>query len=281
MIKEHKGAALQALNDIAQTTPGSQYKVGDWVWLKAKHLTLPYASAKLAPKHHRPFKIMREISLVAYQLKLPKAWTIHDMFHSSLLTPYKETREHGAQFQCPPPELIGNKEEYKVEQIINHRYHGKQHQLQYLIQWKDYSVADDTTIMSLANSANIPSPTPSSFTVNMDIAKPLPTRPQAEMPVVHKQDHLSVPSEVMATLNEFSELLLSPRSMCTTLEGHSSPSQEELLHIAQGLAGVAQKNEEVSWSNHEQFEVLQQQGEALAKHEMNAAHLEETYKHWM
>ena len=93
--------------------------------------------------------------------------------------------------------------------------------------------------MSSANSANIPSPTPSSFTVDMDITKPLPTQPQAETPVVHKQDSLSIPSEVMATSHEFSELLLSPRSVCTAFEGHSSPVQEELLHIAQGLAEVA------------------------------------------
>ena len=63
---------------------------------------------------------MKEISPVAYQLALPRAWMIHNVFHSLLLTPYKETPEHGAQFQCPPPELIGNKEEYEVEQIINH-----------------------------------------------------------------------------------------------------------------------------------------------------------------
>ena len=94
--------------------------MGDWVWLKAKYLALPYALAKLAPKCHGPFQITKEISPVAYQLTLPRAWTIHNIFHSSLLTPYKETPEHGAQFQCPPLELIGNKEEYKVEQIINH-----------------------------------------------------------------------------------------------------------------------------------------------------------------
>ena len=144
LIKQHREAALQALNKIAQTTLESQYHTGDWVWLKAKHIALPYASAKLAPKHHRPFKITKEISPVAYQLKLPRAWTIHDVFHSLLLTPYKETPEHGAQFQCPPPELIDNEEEYKVEDIINHRHHGKRCQLQYLIHWRGYSAADDT-----------------------------------------------------------------------------------------------------------------------------------------
>ena len=76
----------------------SQHKVGEWVWLEAKYLTLPYASAKLAPKCHSPFRITKD----------------------HLLMPYKETPEHRAQFQCPPPELIGNEEEYKVEQIINH-----------------------------------------------------------------------------------------------------------------------------------------------------------------
>ena len=81
--------------------------MGDWVWLKAKHLALPYTSTKLAPKRHGPFQITKEISLVAYQLTLPRAWTIHNIFHSSLLMPYKETLEHGAQFQHPPLEFTG------------------------------------------------------------------------------------------------------------------------------------------------------------------------------
>ena len=144
LIKEHQEAALHALNKMAQTMPASQYRVGEWVWLEAKYLTLPYALAKLAPKCHRLFQITKEISPVAYQLALPRAWTIHNMFHSSLLTHYKETRESGAQFQHPPPELIDNEEEYEVEQIINHRHHGRCCQLQYLICWKGYSAADDT-----------------------------------------------------------------------------------------------------------------------------------------
>src|SRR5580692_5514702 len=144
LIKEHRVAAVQALNQVAQAKPPAQNKVGDQVWLEAKHLTLPYSLAKLVPKHHGPFQIVKEISPIAYQLELPRAWTIHDVFHSSLLTPYKETDEHGDNYQHPPPEMIDNAEEYEVELIINHRYHGKRHQLQYLIHWKGYSAADDT-----------------------------------------------------------------------------------------------------------------------------------------
>ena len=144
LIKEHREAALHTLNKVAQTAPTSQYRVGEWVWLEAKYLALPYASTKLAPKHHRLFQIMKEISPVAYQLALPRAWTIHNVFHSSLLTHYKETHKSRAQFQHPPPELIDNEEEYEVEQIINHHHHGKHCQLQYLIRWKGYSAVDDT-----------------------------------------------------------------------------------------------------------------------------------------
>ena len=144
LIKEHREVALHALDKVVQAAPASQYKVGEWVWLKAKYLALPYASVKLAPKHHRPFQITKEISPVAYQLALPRAWTIHNVFHSSLLTHYKETHESGAQFQHPPPELVGNEEEYEVEQIINHCHYGRCCQLQYLIRWKGYSAADNT-----------------------------------------------------------------------------------------------------------------------------------------
>ena len=41
-----------------------------------------------------------------------------------------------------------------------------------------------------------------------------------------------------------------------------------------------QKNAEITWSNNEQLEVLQQQAEDLTKCEANAACLEETYEHW-
>ena len=134
--------------------------------------------------------------------------------------------------------------------------------------------------MSSANLANIPSPTPSSFTVNMDTAEPLPIRSTAGTPVVHCQEPLSIPTTIVAVSVEFSEFQLSPCSVCATLEGHRSPGREELLLIAQGLAGVAQKNQEVSQDYQKQLEALKQQSEDLAKHEVHTACLEETYKHW-
>jgi len=102
-----------------------QYNAGEQVWLEGKNLHLPYQTTKLAPKRYGPFKIIKEISPVAYQLALPLTWKIHNMFHASLLLPYRETTTYGPNFSRPPPDLINDKEQYEVEQICNHRYFGR------------------------------------------------------------------------------------------------------------------------------------------------------------
>ena len=84
------------------------------------------------------------MSPVAYQLQLPPTWTIHNVFHAGLLTPYRETIEHGVNFTKPPPEIVDGDEEYKVEAVSNHCHHGRGRKLQYLIKWKGYPSADNT-----------------------------------------------------------------------------------------------------------------------------------------
>jgi hypothetical protein len=66
-LKRKQELVITALNKIVEKVPAlSPYQVGDQVWLEATHLHLPYQSSKLAPKHHGPFSITKEISLVAY-----------------------------------------------------------------------------------------------------------------------------------------------------------------------------------------------------------------------
>ena len=100
--------------------------------------------AKLALKRQGPFKIIKQILPVAYQLQLPRGWTIHDIFHASLLHPYKETSQHGSNFTKPPAEIINGKEEFEVKDIINHWRYGPKKQLQYLIKWKGYPSCDNS-----------------------------------------------------------------------------------------------------------------------------------------
>jgi hypothetical protein len=63
--------AHQAINHWAGRQPPTLYATGDRVWLEGKNLKLPYQSLKLTPKRHGPFKIIKVISPVAYQLALP------------------------------------------------------------------------------------------------------------------------------------------------------------------------------------------------------------------
>jgi hypothetical protein len=104
--------------------PNSQYIIGDQVWLEAMHLHFPHQKSKLIPKQMGPFKIIKEVSLVVYQLQLPAAWWIHDVFHMSLLSPYFKTDTHRPNYSWLPPDLIDGEVEYKVECIVSHRLKG-------------------------------------------------------------------------------------------------------------------------------------------------------------
>ncbi len=146
IMTENRTNAIRALNKVANQKgpPPSQFQIKDQVWLDTSHLKLPHQKAKLTPKCLGPFKIIQEISPVAYRLGLLSNWRIHDVFHASLLTPYHETYAHGPNFTQPPPDLINGEEEYKVEQIVAHRQFGQSKKLQYLIKWKGYPKSDNT-----------------------------------------------------------------------------------------------------------------------------------------
>jgi hypothetical protein len=132
---EKRQQAIEALNRMAGQAPTAEqlYKQGDQVWLEATHLRFPHQKTKLLPKRYGPFKIVKEISPVAFRLELPASWNIHNVFHASLLSPYTETAVHGPNFSRPPPDLIDGEEEYEVEQLVAHRYHGRSKALQYLV----------------------------------------------------------------------------------------------------------------------------------------------------
>src|SRR5260370_27043984 len=144
-MKERQFQAITAINQSSkQQIIPSSFVIGAQVWLEGTHLRLPYQATKLAPKRYGPFQIMKEISLVAYQLHLPTAWNIHDVFHASLLSPYHETSAYRPNYSRPPPDLIKGEEEYEVERVINHRHAGRARTLQYLVKWIGDPEADNT-----------------------------------------------------------------------------------------------------------------------------------------
>ena len=83
-------------------TPFTQ---GQLVWLDSWNLKTN-CHKKISPKWEGPFKIKEVLGPLTYQLKLPKTWRIHNIFHAILLWPYIENEIHGNNYPWPPPELL-------------------------------------------------------------------------------------------------------------------------------------------------------------------------------
>jgi len=115
--------------------------IGDNVWLEGTNLKRIEGTPKLSLRWYGPFRVATKISHVTYCLTLPKTWKIHNVFHASLLTPYKETPEHGLDFLEPPPEIIDDTPEWEVETILKYCTFNRWKKKQYLVRWKGYSPA--------------------------------------------------------------------------------------------------------------------------------------------
>ena len=122
----------------------SPFKLGDKIWLEARNLKCSVVNPKFAPKQEGPFTITRVLSPIVYQLRLPKMWKIHPVFHASRLSSYCKNTVHGPNFPSPPPDLINGEEEHEIEKILCHRGTSTKHS--FLIQWEGYLAKEDSWV---------------------------------------------------------------------------------------------------------------------------------------
>ncbi|MCO5609285.1 hypothetical protein L7F22_063511 [Adiantum nelumboides] len=131
------------------------FKENDWILLKFPKARLRHTTgknpmghqkyyAKLAKKYYDPFQILKPINEMAYQLKFPNHWLIHNAFHVSLLKPYKGEPPKEAITE-DPPEVEGQEEVLQTESVLRHEdkvlRHGKIIR-RYLIKFKNYPFED-------------------------------------------------------------------------------------------------------------------------------------------
>ncbi|MCO5548250.1 hypothetical protein L7F22_001707 [Adiantum nelumboides] len=106
------------------------FKENDCVLLKFPKARLRHTSgknptghqkyyAKLAKRYYVPFQILKPINEMAYQLKLPNHWLIHNAFHVNLLKPYKEEPPCEAIME-DPSEVEDQEEVLQLESIMRH-----------------------------------------------------------------------------------------------------------------------------------------------------------------
>jgi len=132
------------------------YQVGDLVMLNGRNIKTRRPTKKLDHKNHGPFQIEKIVSPLAVRLTLPRKWKIHNVFHVSLLEPYR-TSEHRA---VPDPSMvlreaddIEQSEEYDVEEVMSsvERGRGNNKWVLYLVRWLDYPERKDWTEEPLDN----------------------------------------------------------------------------------------------------------------------------------
>ena len=134
------------------------YSVGDLVMLNCKNIRTPRATKKLDAKLFGPFKVIRLVAQggQSVELELPQHWRVHNVFHTSLIGPYR-TSVRGLRDEpiavtdsgyVDRPgvthkvgyDVEGNQvlEDFEVEEIMGSHYNTEWKKVLYLIKWKGY-----------------------------------------------------------------------------------------------------------------------------------------------
>jgi len=151
-VHEETRKGLEAAQERMRryTDPGRKeppaYQVGDLVMLNGRNIKTRRPSKKMDHKNHGPFQIEKTISPLAVRLTLPRKWKIHNVFHVSLLEPYRTSED-----RTPPDpskvlreaDDIEQSEEYDVEEVMSSRRQGRR--ILYLVKWLDYPDRKDWT----------------------------------------------------------------------------------------------------------------------------------------
>lgn len=152
MSQELKQNLLKAQNRMKQFADRKrserQFDNGDMVYLKMQ----PYrqnafglrGSLKLRSKYYGPFRIMKRIGKVAYQLNLPEEAAIHPVFHASQL------KKHLGPLAIPSPglPLVGPDGKIKTEpvKILERQIVQRKGDVvaQWLVQWQSLAPEEAT-----------------------------------------------------------------------------------------------------------------------------------------
>ena len=125
----------------------TEFQVGQRVLLSTKNLKVKSSGTrKFLPKFIGPFKVLKRVGPVAYELELPPAYKFHDVFHVSLLEKFHESGD----YQPPPPTvMLEGEDEFEVESILMHRTvkthsNSKNTKIEFLVQWRGFDARHST-----------------------------------------------------------------------------------------------------------------------------------------
>ncbi|GBG74600.1 hypothetical protein CBR_g19008 [Chara braunii] len=127
------------------------FKVGDDVLIHVRHLQLEADTLrKFRRRFFGPCRILQAVgsdtasSPVSFRVKLPdylRQARVHDVYHVSLLRPYRRPSDRfsARQYERPPPIMVDGHEEFLVSDIIGRRVTDDNPlHVEYLVRWKGY-----------------------------------------------------------------------------------------------------------------------------------------------
>ncbi|KAF8749466.1 hypothetical protein RHS01_09962 [Rhizoctonia solani] len=122
--------------------PPPKFCTGDKVWLLASNITLQRPNNKLDHKHYGPVPVIERVGSHAYCLALPETMKIHDVFHVSLLSAFKQDTEFDCTFIPLPPVITAEgEEEYEVDKFVD--WAAEDRIWKYRVRWKGYALHED------------------------------------------------------------------------------------------------------------------------------------------
>ena len=116
------------------------------IYVTADQIKPQSGISKLNPLSHGPFKIIRKINDVSFEVELPKNWRINNKFHVShlkLAIQYNDQKFplRQKETRAEPEVMKDGTIEYEVDKIVDHRTRPRK---EYRVRWKGYLSSDDT-----------------------------------------------------------------------------------------------------------------------------------------
>ena len=157
-------AAMEAKKYYDGRHKAAFMKEGDMAYLRLhKGYSVPgLKSKKINQQMLGPFRVLRRVGKLAYQLELPTNWRIHPVISIAQLEPApKDLDPFGRPTQELPSavEVDGETDHHEIERLLGRRYQRGRHgrTKQYLVKWKGFGHEENKwiSLRSLWNARDL------------------------------------------------------------------------------------------------------------------------------